>query len=49
MKQTNIDVKGVFIAVYKGDCIEQIRREFNIPVTTLVKIKIENNKVIIES
>jgi len=49
MKQTNIDVKGVFIAVYKGDCIEQIRREFSIPVTTLVKVKIVNDKVIIES
>ncbi len=49
MKQTNIDVKGVFIAVYKGDCIEQIRKEFSIPVTTLVKVKIVNEKVIIES
>lgn len=45
LKEIGVDVKGVFIAVYKGTCKEQIRKEYNIPITTIVDIDVVDGKV----
>ena len=46
LKQLGVEVKGVFIAVYKGDCAEAIREEFNVNVNALIKIDIIDGQVV---
>ena len=45
LKEIGVQVKGVFIAVYKGTCKEQIMKEYNIPITTIVDIDVVEGKV----
>lgn len=48
LKEIGVVIKGVFIAVYKGTCKEEIVRTYGIPITTIVDIDIVNGKVIIK-
>ena len=45
LKEIGVNVKGVFIAVYKGTCKDQIMKEYNIPITTIVDIDVVEGKV----
>ncbi len=45
LKEIGVNVKGVFIAVYKGTCKEQIMKEYAIPITTIVDIDVIEGKV----
>jgi adenine phosphoribosyltransferase len=45
LKEIGVQVKGVFIAVYKGTCKEQIMKEYTIPITTIVDIDVVEGKV----
>jgi orotate phosphoribosyltransferase len=44
----NVDVKGVFIAINKGSHIQEISKEFNVPITSIVDIDVVNGKVMIK-
>jgi len=48
LKDMGVIVKGVFIAVYKGTCKEDITRTYGIPITTIVDIDILKGMVIIK-
>jgi len=48
LSEIGVVVKGVFIAVYKGTCKEEILQTFKIPITTIVDIEVEKGKVIIK-
>jgi adenine phosphoribosyltransferase len=45
LKQIGVHVKGVFIAVYKGTCKEELVRIYGIPITTIVDIDVVEGKV----
>jgi len=45
LKEIGGQVKGVFIAVYKGTCKEQLMKEYTIPITTIVDIDVVEGKV----
>src|SRR5512136_1437901 len=45
LKEIGVHVKGVFIAVYKGTCKEQIMKDYAIPITTIVDIDVIEGKV----
>ena len=47
MQKLGVKVKGVFVAVYKGDCLEHIMEEYNVDINALTHIDIENKKVVI--
>ena len=47
-KKMGVLVKGVFIAVDKGKCAEEIGEEFNVQIHTLVKIDVVDGKVVIK-
>ena len=40
LKEIGVVVKGVFIAVYKGTCKEEITKTYGIPITTIVDIEV---------
>jgi adenine phosphoribosyltransferase len=48
LKEIGVIVKGIFIAVYKGTCKEEITRTFGIPITTIVDIDVIDGKVTIK-
>jgi adenine phosphoribosyltransferase len=48
LKEIRVVVKGVFIAVYKGTCKEEITRTFGVPITTIVDIDVIDGKVTIK-
>ena len=48
-KKMNVNVKGVLIAINKGSHINEIRKEFNIPITSIIDIDVVNGKVVIQS
>jgi hypothetical protein len=41
-------VKGVFIAVYKGNCKEEITKTYGVPITTIVDIDVVEGNVLIK-
>jgi adenine phosphoribosyltransferase len=45
LKEIGVIVKGVFIAVYKGTCKEEITKTYGIPITTIVDIDVVEGKV----
>jgi adenine phosphoribosyltransferase len=45
LKEIGVIVKGVFIAVYKGSCKEEIARIYGIPIVTIVDIDIVDDHV----
>jgi len=48
LQHMNVIVKGVYVAVDKGDAAKEISEAFNVPIHSLVHIRIENGKVIFE-
>jgi len=48
LKQIGVIVKGVFIAIYKGTCKEEIVKTYSIPITTIVDIEVVGGKVILK-
>jgi adenine phosphoribosyltransferase len=48
LKKMGVVVKGVFIAIYKGMCKEEIEKMYGIPITTIMNIKVVKGKVIIK-
>jgi adenine phosphoribosyltransferase len=48
LKEIGVVVKGVFIAVYKGTCKEEITKTYSIPITTSVDIEVINGEVTIK-
>ncbi len=48
-KKMNVNVKGVFIAINKGSHIQEISKEFNVPITSIIDIDVVNGEVVIES
>ncbi len=49
LQQMNVIIKGVFIAIDKGNCVQKIRDEFGIFIKALVTIDILDRKVVIKS
>ncbi len=47
LKEIGVIVKGVFIAVYKGTCKEELAKIYGIPITTIVDIDVVDGKVLI--
>lgn len=48
LKELGVVVKGVFIAVYKGTCKEEITKTYGIPITTIVDIEVIDGEVTIK-
>jgi len=48
LKEMNVKVKGVFIAINKGSHIQEISKEFDIPIISIVDIDVVNGEVIIK-
>jgi len=48
LKEMSVNVKGVFIAINKGSHIQEISKEFNIPIISIVDIDVVNGEVIIK-
>jgi adenine phosphoribosyltransferase len=48
LKEIGVLVKGVFIAVYKGTCKEEIEQMYKIPIVTIVDIDIVDDKLYIK-
>jgi adenine phosphoribosyltransferase len=48
LKEIGVEVKGIFIAVYKGTCKEEIARIYGIPITTIIDIDVIEGKVFIK-
>jgi adenine phosphoribosyltransferase len=47
LKEMGVVVKGVFIAIYKGICKDEIVRIYNVPIITIVDIEVIDGKVVI--
>jgi adenine phosphoribosyltransferase len=47
LKEMGVKVKGVFIAIYKGACKEDIAKIYGVPITTIMDIKVIDGKVVI--
>jgi adenine phosphoribosyltransferase len=48
LKDMGVNVKGVFIAIYKGTCKSEIEKIYDVPITTLVDIEVVKGKVVIK-
>ncbi|HVQ00225.1 MAG TPA: hypoxanthine/guanine phosphoribosyltransferase [Candidatus Thermoplasmatota archaeon] len=48
LKEMGVTVKGVFIAIYKGTCKEDVSEMYGIPITTIIDIDVIDGKVIIK-
>lgn len=48
LKEIGVVVKGVFIAVYKGTCKEELIKTYGIPITTVVDIDVVDGQVVIK-
>jgi adenine phosphoribosyltransferase len=48
MKQIDVNIKGVIIAVDKGRCAKKISDEFNVDIVTLINVDVDNEKVVIK-
>jgi adenine phosphoribosyltransferase len=46
LKQMGVTVKGVFIAIYKGKCKEEIIKEYSVPIVAIADIDVVNGKVV---
>jgi adenine phosphoribosyltransferase len=45
LKEIGVVVKGVFIAVYKGTCKQELTKTYGVPITTIVDIDVVDGKV----
>jgi len=48
-KKMSVNVKGVFIAINKGSHIQEISKEFNVPISSIIDIDVVNGEVVIKS
>jgi len=48
LKEMGVTVKGVFIAIYKGTCKEEIAKMYGVPITTIIDIDVIDGRVIIK-
>lgn len=48
-KKTGVIVKGVFIAVNKGEELDKIKKEYNIDIDAIIDIEVKNNRVVIKN
>jgi len=48
LKKIGVVIKGVFIAIDKGNCVERISDEFNIKIKAIASINIVDGKVVID-
>lgn len=48
LKQMGVVVKGVFIAIDKGSSARDIRKEFNISISSVIDIDVVDGKVVIK-
>lgn len=48
LKKIGVSVKAVYIAIYKGDCKEELNQKFKIPLHFLAEIEIIDNKTVIK-
>jgi adenine phosphoribosyltransferase len=48
LKKMSVKVKGVFIAINKGSHIEEISKEFNVPITSIIDIDVVNGAIVIK-
>jgi len=48
LKEMGVVVKGVFIAIYKGICKDEIAKIYDVPITTIVDIEVVDGKVILK-
>jgi len=48
LKEMGVVVKGVFIAVYKGTCKDEIMKTYGISIITIIDIDVINGKVLIK-
>lgn len=48
LKKIGVQVKGVVIAVDKGDAVQQLRNELDIPIHSLVNIEVQNEEIILK-
>lgn len=48
LKKMGVKVKGVFIAIYKGTCKEEIIKNYGVPITTIIDIEVVGGKVVIK-
>jgi adenine phosphoribosyltransferase len=49
LEKMGVNVKGVFIAIDKGDCCRKIRDEFDIEVIAIMRFDVVNGTVVIQS
>ena len=47
-KKMSVNVKGLFIAINKGSHIEEISKEYNVPITSIININVVNGKIVIK-
>jgi adenine phosphoribosyltransferase len=48
-KKMNVNVIGVYIAINKGSHIQEISKEFDVPITSIVDIDVVKGEVVIRS
>ena len=49
LKQMKVEIKGVFIAIDKGNCAKQIGDEFDLNIEALIVIDVIDGKVVIKA
>ena len=45
LKDIGVDVKGVIVAVDKGDCAEEVDKEFDVHIMSLIKMDINDDEI----
>ncbi len=48
LKEMGVKTKGVFIAIYKGTCKQEIFQMYGIPITTIVDIEVVDGEVVLK-
>ena len=47
LNNIGVDIKAVYIAIYKGSCFEELQQQFNIPLHFQIKVEVIKDKTII--
>jgi len=45
LKDIGVDVKGVIVVVDKGDCAEEVDKEFDVQIMSLIKMDINDDEI----
>ncbi|DAC73216.1 MAG TPA: adenine phosphoribosyltransferase [Thermoplasmata archaeon] len=48
-KKMNVNVKCVYIAINKGSHLQEISKEFSVPITSIITIDVVDGKVVLKS